>query len=197
MPGAGQAASAGRAASAFSIRFLRRRAFRESSESRDFNRKASSPPRCSTERSAWALTFRRIGCASTSLRKVTAHRFGRNRRRVLLLAWLTLLPVWTVLPVSSQRRAMRYAPTRGIVWIIGPAVQDAERRHRCAHGSLRLRRSEPVLYASWAVPSSKCFPHAATLPHGRNPPDVVETPNSRSRPQPDCGSGTGAGQAGR
>src|SRR5690242_7013105 len=31
-------------------------------------------------------------------------RLGRKRRRVRLLAWLTLLPASTVLPVISQRR---------------------------------------------------------------------------------------------
>jgi hypothetical protein len=41
---------------------------------------------------------------SASEISVTLTRFGRKRRRVLLLAWLTLLPVWTALPVSSQAR---------------------------------------------------------------------------------------------
>ena len=38
--------------------------------------------------------------------RVTSFRFGRNRRRVLLLAWLTLLPLIGPLPVSSQTRDM-------------------------------------------------------------------------------------------
>src|SRR5258707_11954500 len=36
--------------------------------------------------------------------KVTLQRFGRNRRLVLMLEWLTLWPVWGPLAVSSQRR---------------------------------------------------------------------------------------------
>ena len=37
---------------------------------------------------------------------VTSFRFGKKRRRVLLLAWLTLLPVIGPFPVNSQRRDM-------------------------------------------------------------------------------------------
>lgn len=37
---------------------------------------------------------------------VTSIRFGRKRRRVLLLAWDTLFPDIGPVPVSSQRRAM-------------------------------------------------------------------------------------------
>src|SRR5450755_3569567 len=36
--------------------------------------------------------------------KVTLHRFGRNRRVVLILEWLTLWPTIGPLAVSSQRR---------------------------------------------------------------------------------------------
>src|SRR3990170_2753189 len=43
---------------------------------------------------------------SASLSSVTLQRLGRKRRLVRRLAWLTLLPVSTALPVSSQRRAM-------------------------------------------------------------------------------------------
>src|SRR5262245_30556676 len=38
--------------------------------------------------------------------KVTLHRFGRKRRLVLMLEWLTLWPTWGPLAVSSQRRDM-------------------------------------------------------------------------------------------
>src|SRR5262245_5282379 len=41
---------------------------------------------------------------SASEISVTLTRFGRKRRLVLLLAWLTLLPVSTALPVSSHSR---------------------------------------------------------------------------------------------
>src|SRR5438132_2684934 len=36
--------------------------------------------------------------------KVTLTRFGRKRRLVLMLEWLTLWPTWGPLAVSSQRR---------------------------------------------------------------------------------------------
>jgi hypothetical protein len=42
---------------------------------------------------------------------------GRNLRRVLLFAWLTLLPVSTPLPVITQRRAMVLSPQKAT----GPA----------------------------------------------------------------------------
>ena len=43
---------------------------------------------------------------STSEIRVTSFRFGRNRRRDLLLAWLNVLPVIGPLPLSSQTRDM-------------------------------------------------------------------------------------------
>src|SRR5882762_3802507 len=43
---------------------------------------------------------------SASEISVTLHRFGRNRRLVLILEWLTLWPTWGPLAVSSQRRDM-------------------------------------------------------------------------------------------
>src|SRR5690606_28477550 len=49
---------------------------------------------------------RRTFWFSASEISVTLTRLGRKRRRVLLLAWLTLLPDWTPLPVSSQARDM-------------------------------------------------------------------------------------------
>ena len=76
----------------------------ESSPSRAFSRKLSSPPRCSTVRRAAAATRSRTARPRVSEIRVTRHRFGRKRVRVLWLEWLTLLPVWTAIPVSSQRR---------------------------------------------------------------------------------------------
>ncbi len=43
---------------------------------------------------------------SASDMRVTLHKFGKKRRRVLRWEWLTLLPVITPVPVKSQRRAM-------------------------------------------------------------------------------------------
>src|SRR6187402_1217450 len=49
-------------------------------------------------------TRRRTLRPSASEMKVTLHRFGRNRRLVLMLEWLTLWPTMGPLAVSSQRR---------------------------------------------------------------------------------------------
>src|SRR3546814_20135812 len=51
-------------------------------------------------------SFRRTIRPSASDSSAVSWTFGRKRRRVLLLAWLTLLPVITPLPVSWQRRAI-------------------------------------------------------------------------------------------
>src|ERR1700689_4837420 len=47
---------------------------------------------------------RRKDWPSASDNSEVTWRLGKNRRRVLLLAWLTLLPLNTPLPVISQRR---------------------------------------------------------------------------------------------
>src|SRR4030095_12970541 len=39
--------------------------------------------------------------------RLCRRRFGKKRRLVLLLAWLTLLPTITPLPLRAQRRAIR------------------------------------------------------------------------------------------
>src|SRR5580698_2137543 len=49
---------------------------------------------------------RRKDWPSASDNSEVTWRLGKNRRRVLLLAWLTLLPLNTPLPVMSQRRDM-------------------------------------------------------------------------------------------
>src|SRR5262245_50385082 len=49
---------------------------------------------------------------SASEVSVTLTRFGRKRRLVLLLAWLTLWPLWTALPVSSHSRDIFHVPYR-------------------------------------------------------------------------------------
>ena len=52
---------------------------------------------------------------------VTSLRFGKNRRRDLLLAWLTVLPDIGPLPVSSQTRDM-------VVFLVinGPSTPASE-----------------------------------------------------------------------
>src|SRR5580698_2064034 len=55
-------------------------------------------------------TRRRTLRPSASEMKVTLHRFGRNRRLVLILEWLTLWPTIGPLAVSSQRRDIAQNP---------------------------------------------------------------------------------------
>src|ERR1700760_2823383 len=68
------------------------------------SRKTSIPPLCSTVRIARVDSRMRTSCPRVSDNNDATCRFGRKRRRVLLLAWLTLLPDKTPLPVISQRR---------------------------------------------------------------------------------------------
>src|ERR1700761_6051263 len=71
---------------------------------RAFLRKASRPPLWSTLLIAFVETRRRTLRPSASEMNVTLHRFGRKRRLVLMLEWLTLWPTRGPLAVSSQRR---------------------------------------------------------------------------------------------
>src|SRR5580693_1198921 len=59
---------------------------------------------------------------SASEMKVTLHRFGRNRRLVLILEWLTLWPTIGPLAVSSQRRDIEKI-------LFHPRPIHAHRRH--------------------------------------------------------------------
>src|SRR5215470_2890860 len=69
-----------------------------------FSRNASRPPLWSTLLMALVETRRRMLRPSDSDWNVTLQRFGRNRRLVLMLEWLTLWHTWGPLAVSSQRR---------------------------------------------------------------------------------------------
>src|SRR3954451_19338230 len=64
------------------------------------------PPLCSIVFMPRGVRRRRIEWPSTSDRTEATWRFDMNRRLVLLLAWLTLLPYWTDLPERAQRRGM-------------------------------------------------------------------------------------------
>src|SRR4051812_38348021 len=70
------------------------------------SRKGSRPPLWSTLLIALVETRRRTLRPSASLMKVTLTRFGRKRRLVLMLEWLTVWPTWGPLAVNSQRRDM-------------------------------------------------------------------------------------------
>src|ERR1700761_54048 len=64
------------------------------------------PPLCSIVFMPRGVRRRRTEWPSTSDRTEATCRFAMNRRLVLLLAWLTLLPYWTALPDRAQRRGM-------------------------------------------------------------------------------------------
>src|SRR3954454_10397448 len=68
------------------------------------------PPLCSTVRMPRVDRRMRTSCPRLSDSSDVTWRFGRKRRRVLLLAWLTLLPLRTPLPVISQRRDIALNP---------------------------------------------------------------------------------------
>src|SRR5258708_23139284 len=85
---------------------FRSRARGESASALALIRKASRPPLWSTLFTALVETRRRTLRSRASLMKVTLTRFGRKRRLVLMLEWLTLWPTWGPLAVSSQRRDM-------------------------------------------------------------------------------------------
>src|SRR5690606_2948754 len=140
-PAAMMAYAAACSASFLATCFFNRRARWESSASSALARNASRPPRCSTVRRALAEMRRRKFWPSASDISVTWTRLGRKRRRVLLLAWLTLLPVMTDLPVSSQARDMsfnlqfcrakyRYRTNRGGARAISGGLMEIRRSHR-------------------------------------------------------------------
>src|SRR6185437_6807783 len=90
------------------------------------SRKASRPPLWSTLFSALVETRRRTLRPSTSEMKVTLHRFGRNRRLVLIFEWLTLWPTSGPLAVSSQRRdiVQNPLPSPSLRHFAGAGVQN-------------------------------------------------------------------------
>src|ERR1700757_2203364 len=92
------------AARFFSICRFNSSARGERSDALAFIRNASSPPLWSTVLIALVETRSRTFRPSASEMKVTLHRFGRKRRLVLMLEWLTLWPVRGPLAVSSPRR---------------------------------------------------------------------------------------------
>src|SRR4051794_13349796 len=104
------------AATFFSIARLRSSARGERLAARAFRMKVSKPPLWSTLLMALVETRRRTLRPSASEMKVTLHRFGRNRRLVLILEWLTLWPTWGPLAVSSQRRDISKNPLPSLIF---------------------------------------------------------------------------------
>src|SRR6202789_408203 len=94
---------------------------------------------------------------SASEIKVTLHRFGRNRRLVLIFEWLTLWPTSGPLAVSSQRRDIVLNPL--------PSRPPSPFRVRCRvqnhvhpgnRGRIRGAR-RGVKFAAPARPSKRSF----------------------------------------
>src|SRR4051794_36302888 len=110
------------------------------------------PPFCSMVRIARVQSRIRTDCPRTSDSSEASWRLGRKRRRVRLLAWLTLLPVSTPLPVIWQRRDIAgdlYPIGSGALWrggadassmlgLQGRAVLRAEQQ--VSHGGHRGRK---------------------------------------------------------
>src|SRR4051812_5033735 len=119
---------------------LRSSARGESSVALAFSRNASKPPRWSTLLMALVETRRRTLRPSASEMKVTLHRFGRNRRLVLILEWLTLWPTWGPLAVSSQRRDISENPLPSLIF--RPAGGTKPGFKSCASGERRTYRGE-------------------------------------------------------
>jgi len=94
----------------FSIARFNSSARGESTSALALIRNASRPPRWSTLLIALVETRNRTFRPNASEMKVTLHRFGRNRRLVLILEWLTLWPTCGPLAVSSQRRDISQNP---------------------------------------------------------------------------------------
>src|SRR5258708_17315761 len=70
------------------------------------------PPLCSIVFMPRGVRRRRTVWPSASDRTEPTCRLDMNRRRVLLLAWLTLLPYCTALPDRAQRRGMAISAKR-------------------------------------------------------------------------------------
>src|SRR5215204_2397580 len=90
------------------------------------------------------LTQRR----SPSNQKRWVCRFGRKRRRFLLLAWETRLPTATLLPVTSQTRLIKY-PENQLVNYLATGLRPPKGRSlyqpapRAATSRCAIRESRP------------------------------------------------------
>src|SRR4029077_8529262 len=107
---------------------------------------------------------------------VVSCRFGRKRRRVLLLAWLTLLPVSTPLPVISQRRDI--GKILGRSGHVATAARDASEGR--PYGETRARR-QVMRRKSVANPAQKGLRRASLGTVGRDRPGEVRSYASHPR----------------
>src|SRR5215218_9572707 len=94
------------------------------------------PPLCSMVLTPRGVSRRRTVWPSASDRTEATCRLDMNRRRDLLLAWLTLLPYCTDLPERAQRR--------GMVTSAKKTIPPGRREGRLFTGPEGLPSSEPV-----------------------------------------------------
>src|SRR5579863_7752932 len=123
------------------MRRFSRRISGDSLRSASALRKVSIPPLNSIVRIAVVESRRRVG-PSTSDNSEIVCKFGRKRRLVLMLEWLTLWPTWTPLPVTGHLRAILYLTQR--TGVETPAVS----RPGCARGQARRRRLGALVAAA-------------------------------------------------
>ena len=109
----------------FSRSFLSLIAVGDKFFSDEFNRNKSNPPFLSTVRSAAAETLNLKVFSSFSDVKETIFKFGKNRRFVLFFAWLTLLPVRAILPVSSHRLDIFLSLCTFLPWRLVTAINKS------------------------------------------------------------------------
>src|ERR1700730_4846090 len=92
--------------------------------------------------------------------KVTLHRFGRKRRLVLILEWLTLWPTCGPLAVSSQRRDILRnplpSPTSSVLERHGAGVRN--RVHPGNGGRIGGERRVVKVLAALDVPKKPVSP---------------------------------------
>ncbi|SVD03991.1 uncharacterized protein METZ01_LOCUS356845, partial [marine metagenome] len=93
-----------------------------------------------------------------SLYSETFCKLGKNRLRVLLLAWLTLFPLWTVRPVKSQRRAIAINPKFGVDSGVAALRREVLSEQEIAvkvKANHLLKKHSKVFARQWLEPSHR------------------------------------------
>src|SRR5665213_2424812 len=114
-----------------------------------------------------ALVDRRSRTVPSASDRIEAScRFGMNRRLVLLLAWLTLLPTSTPLPVMTHRRAIgvflnREGRARGPAF--GRFVSEAARIVKPGASGLRRRRGREFGPGDLRLEIGEKLPHLSLI----------------------------------
>src|SRR6201995_3394874 len=115
------------------------------------------PPLCSTVRMPRVDRRMRTSCPRLSDSSDVTWRFGRKRRRVLLLAWLTLLPLRTPLPVISQRRDIAHDPQNRLEAAGYDDPEGRRQARRPAESPTRPGRHAGWSPAAWVMPAARLF----------------------------------------